>query len=136
MIEFKILQGPDENVISSYKFFQNQIYLGRTSGDLQINDNNLYQSHAMLEVIGKELLIHPQRGVEFYLINGKRASTVRKLKIGDQVTLGETIFKVISFQETETVSKKNILNSRLNELIEEGSSRLSVIEALTKLMKQ
>ena len=79
MIEFQILQGPDENVISSYKFFQNQIYIGRTSGDLQINDNKLYQSHAMLEVIGKELLIHPQKGVEFYLINGKRASAIRKL---------------------------------------------------------
>ncbi|MFP5386483.1 MAG: hypothetical protein ACLGHN_10420 [Bacteriovoracia bacterium] len=136
MIEFQILQGPDENVISSYKFFQNQIYLGRTSGDLQINDHNLYQSHVMLEVIGKELLIHPQRGVEFFLINGKRASAIRKLKINDLVTLGQTELKVLSFEETEAVSKKNILNNKLNKLIEESSSKLSVIESLTKLMKQ
>lgn len=136
MIEFQILQGPDENVISSYKFFQNQIYLGRTSGDLQINDHNLYQSHVMLEVIGKELLIHPQRGVEFFLINGKRASAIRKLKINDHVTLGQTELKVLSFEETEAVSKKNILNNKLNKLIEESSSKLSVIESLTKLMKQ
>lgn len=135
MINFEIKECPDSNVISSFKYFQNQIYLGRTSGDLWIDDNDLKATHVMIEVIGKELLIHPQKGVEFYLINGKRASTIKKLKVNDQVTIGNTIFYVLGFEETFKESKKNILNAKLSILIEENCRRLPVIERLTKLMK-
>ncbi len=136
MINLEIKESPDSNVISTFKYFQNQIYLGRTSGDLWIDDKNLYATHVMLEVIGKELIIHPQKGVEFFLINGKRASAIRKLKANDQVTIGQTIISILSFEETVKESKKNILNAKLNKLIEEDSPRLPVIERLTKLMKQ
>lgn len=136
MIHFEVSESPDQNVISSFKYFQNQIYLGRNTGDLWINDNSLLTSHLMLEVIGKELLIHPQKGVEFFLINGKRASNIRKLKVNDKVSIGNTTLKVIAFEETERASKKELLNNKLNKLIEENSSRLNVVEKLTKLMKQ
>lgn len=136
MIEFQILECPDENVLSKFRYFQNQIYIGRSNGDLWIQDFSLAPSHIMLEVIGKDLLIHPQRDVEFYLINGKRASAIRKLKINDVITLGKTSLKVLSFSETEWESKKNLLNRKLNQLIEENSERLNVVESLTKLMKQ
>jgi hypothetical protein len=136
MIHFEVIESPDQNVLSGFKYFQNQIYLGRSTGDLWINDNSLLTSHVMLEVIGKELLIHPQRGVEFYLINGKRASNIRKLKVNDKITLGSTLIKVISFEETIRESKKEILNNKLNKLIDENSSRLNVVEKLTQLMKQ
>lgn len=136
MIHFEVIESPDQNVLSGFKYFQNQIYLGRSTGDLWINDNSLLTSHVMLEVIGKELLIHPQRGVEFYLINGKRASNIRKLKVNDKITLGSTLIKVISFEETIRESKKEILNNKLNKLIDENSSRLNEVEKLTQLMKQ
>ncbi len=136
MIEIQIIESPDENVIASYKFFQNQIYLGRTNGDVWIQDLSLSPSHVMLEVIGKDLLIHPQRGVEFYLINGKRASAIRKLKTNDLITLGKTIVKINSFSETDRESKKDMLNRKLNQLVEQNSDRLNVVENLTKLMKQ
>ena len=136
MINLEIKESPDSNVISSFKYFQNQIYLGRTSGDLWIDDNHLYATHIMLEVIGRDLLIHPQKGVEFFLINGKRASSIRKLKLNDQITIGQTIISVVGFEETVKESKKTILNAKLNKLIDENSPRLSVIESLTKLMKQ
>lgn len=136
MIHFEVSESPDQNVISSFKYFQNQIYVGRTMGDLWINDNSLLTSHLMLEVIGKELLIHPQKGVDFFLINGKRSTNIRKLKPNDKVSIGNTTFKVIAFEETERSSKKELLNNKLNKLIEENSSRLNVVEKLTKLMKQ
>lgn len=136
MINFEIIQSPDLNAVSTFKFFQNEIYLGKTSGDVWINDKDLKASHLMLEVIEKELLIHPQKNIEFYLINGKRATTIHKLKIKDQITVGKTIFKILAFEQTKRESKKEILNKKLNQLIEENSPRLNVIERLTKLMKQ
>jgi hypothetical protein len=136
MINFEISESPDNNVISTFKYFQNQIYLGRSNGDLWIDDHDLNPSHLMLEVINKELLIHPQKGVEFFLINGKRATAIRKLKPKDEVTVGKTVIKILDFDETSRQSKKEILNNKLNQLVQENSSRLNVVERLTKLIKQ
>lgn len=135
MINFEIIEGPDHNVLASYKYFQNQIYLGRNSGDLWINDGDLFTSHIMLEVLGAELLIHPQKGVEFYLINKKRASNIRKLKIHDQITIGKTVLRIIAFEESVRLNKKTLLDQKLQRLIDEDSPRLPVIERLTQLMK-
>lgn len=135
MINLEITESPDNNILSVFTYFQNQIYLGRTSGDLWINDNDILPSHVMLEVIGTDLLIHPQKDVEFYLLNGKRASSIRKIKVNDKVTIGKTVIKILEYSETIRDSKKNILDKKLNVLVEANSSRLSVIESLTRLMK-
>ena len=135
MIHFEITDGPDLNTLSTYKFFQNQIFLGKSSGDLWIKDSHLLASHLMLEVVENELLIHPQKGVEFYLINGKRATNIRKLKAQDTIAIGQTTFKILSFEETKKESKKSVLEQKLNQLVEENSKRLVVIENLTKEMK-
>lgn len=136
MIHLEITESPDNNVLSEFRYFQNQIYLGRSSGDLWIQDNELLPSHIMLEVIGNDLLVHPQKGVEFYLLNGKRATNIRKLRLNDKIVIGKTQIKIAGFSETIRESKKDILNQKLNALIEENSARLPVIESLTKLMKQ
>lgn len=135
MINLEIIESPDNNIVSAFTYFQNLIYLGRTSGDLWINDNDLLFSHVMLEVIGTDLLIHPQKDVEYYLLNGKRASTIRKIKVNDKITIGKTVFKILGFSETQRESKKTKLDKKLNELVETNSSRLAVVESLTKLMK-
>ena len=135
MINLEITESPDNNILSAFTYFQNQIYLGRTSGDLWINDNDILPSHVMLEVIGTDLLIHPQKDVEFYLLNGKRASSIRKIKVNDKITIGKTVIKILEYSETSRDSKKNILDKKLNVLVEANSSRLSVIESLTRLMK-
>jgi hypothetical protein len=115
---------------------KNELHLGKDNGDLFIADSELCSNHIMLEVQGTDLLIHPQRQVEHYLINGKRATAIRKLKVNDEVTIGKTIFRILDFSETTIESKKNILNQKLNKLIEEDSPRLAVIEKLNNLMKQ
>jgi hypothetical protein len=135
MINFEVIQSADPNVLSAFKFFQNQIYLGRTSGDLWINDRDLLPIHLMLEVHEKDLLLHPQKGVEFYLLNGKRATAIRKLKLQDEVTIGKTKIKILSYEQTQQETKKQVLDRKLNDLVEENSKRLAVIENLSKLMK-
>lgn len=135
MIEFQVLQSPDLNAVAPFKYSLNQVYIGRTSGDLWLNDPHLRPAHILLEVVGTELLVHPQRGVEYFLINGKRASAVRKIKLMDELTIGETIIKILSFKETIFETKKDLLNTKLGRLIDENSPRLAVIESLGRLMK-
>ncbi len=135
MIHLEILSSPDKDVEASYQFFQNELYLGRTSGNIHIKDGELKASHFMIEVVENELIVHPQKDVEAYLIEGKRSSNVRKIKPGQKITIGSTVFKVLAFEETKFPSKKNLLDTKLSQLIEADSQRLPVIEKLTKLMK-
>ena len=135
MIRFEITESPDKEVLSTFEYFHNLIYIGRTSGNLTIYDPELLKSHLLIEVVEGEVIVHPQKDVEFYLINGKRATTPRKIKVNDKVTFGKTTLKLISFEETEPSSKKNTLNQKLDALIEAGSHKLPVIEGLSKLSK-
>lgn len=135
MINFEIIESPDNNVKRQFTFHKNQVYIGKSSGDLWINDPHLLVSNTLLEVIENDLLIHPQKGVEFYLINGKRASVIRKLKRMDVVTIGNTSLRLIDFSKSEILTKKKVLDQKLDKLIEQNSPRLAVIEEITKLMK-
>lgn len=135
MIEFEVVESSDLNSLSTYQFFQNQVYIGRTSGDLLIQDSNLHSSHAIIEIVENELLLHPQKDVEFFLINGKRATAIRKIKVGDKITLGQTTLRVLRFEPVFTKTRKEILDQKLATLLEENSPRLSIIENLTQLMK-
>ncbi len=135
MIHLEILETPDHNVKTSFQYFQNMLYLGSTSGDLQIHDAELKPSHLMLEVLENQLLVHPQRDVKFFLINGKRATSIRKIKSGDTLTIGRTLIKILHFEWTEFKTRKDVLNAKLAVLLETKSPRLAVIEQLSKLAK-
>lgn len=133
MIHIQILKSPDVNVITEFKYYLNQLYLGRGQGDLSIQDPDLHRSELMIEVLGSELLVHPQKDVDHYLINGKRATEIRKIKIGERITIGKTEFKILAFAETPTESKKALLDAKMAKHMQEGSDRLEVIEKLVKL---
>ena len=136
MIKIEIFKSPDLSVISEFCFLRNELNLGRDKGNLVVKDFDLQSNHIMIEVVGPDLLIHPQRNVDHYLINGKRTTAIRKLKVHDEVTIGQTFLRILEFYETVNESKKDILNRKLNRLIDGNSARLIVIEKLTNLMKQ
>ncbi len=135
MIHFEIVDSPDPNVKTFFKYFKNEIYLGKQGQDLSIDDPALMSSHVLIEVPEKDLLIHPQKGVEYYLLNGKRTTSIRKLKLNDIITIGNTVIKIIEFKLTDSPSRKKILTDKLNQLIEQNSARLSVIEKVSRLVK-
>jgi hypothetical protein len=135
MIQFEITNSPDDSVKNQYQFFQNTIYIGRKSGNLQIQDNQLLESHLMIEVLDNDLIIHPQKDVTNYLIDGKRSSSIRKLKKGQTITIGTTTMKILQFEYSELKSKKKVLDDKLAQLVDNNSPRVQVIEILAKLMK-
>lgn len=135
MIQLEIIKSPDKDVEMNFQFFQNEIYLGHTKGNLQIKDSELLASHLLIEVVEKDLIVHPQKNVSSYLIDGKRSSTVRKINANQIITVGQTSFKVTNFEETQFPSKKAILDQKLAKLADENSPRMVVIEKLAKMMK-
>ena len=135
MVQFEITKSPDPNVKNNFKFMSNSLMIGKKIGDLIIADTDLKESHVIIEVVGTDLLLHPQRDVEFFLINGKRATSIRKLRAGEEVTIGNTVLKIIGFEETTILTKKVILGDKLAALVDSDSCRLPVIDKLSKLSK-
>jgi hypothetical protein len=136
MIQFEIIKSPDRDIQKDFIFFHNEIFFGHSKGHVRINDAQISSTHIMIEIIENELILHPQLGVDHYLIDGKRATSVRKLRIGQSITIGETEFKIKDFKYTEFKSKKTILDEKLAHLIEQESSKLIIIEDLAGMMKQ
>lgn len=135
MIAFEITETPDPNVKTQFRFHKNDIYLGRKSGDLLIDDPGVFNSHLLIEIQENELLVHPQKGVESFLLNGKRATTIRKIKVGDTLGLGSTTVKILEYVLTPDRSKKTVLNQKLNQMIDTNSASLAAVEKLSLMMK-
>lgn len=135
MIQFEITESPDQDVVGDYHLFKNEIYLGTLLTDIIIKDPEIRKSHAFIEVVENVLLFHPQKDVPFYLLNGKRALTIRKLKAGDMVQVGKTKIKIIGFNFSANTSRKEILDNKLQQFINQQDARLEVIEKLGKLIK-
>lgn len=136
MIEIEFIDSPDPRIKQSFIFHLNQLYLGRQGENLFILDPDLKDSHVMIEIVDNDLIIHPQSGVDSYLIDGKRASTIRKIKTNQMITIGHTSFKISRFEETKFATKKFILDTKLAQLMEKEDIKLNSIEILAKAMKQ
>jgi hypothetical protein len=135
MIEFEIIRSPDLDIQQKYSLYYNQIIIGRNRGHALIKDNQLLDSHLMLEVIENDLILHPQPGVSHYLLDGKRATNVRKIKVGQKITIGDTEFVIKDFKETVFKTKKMILDEKLAHLMEIDSPQLAIIEEIAEMMK-
>lgn len=135
MIQIQVTQSPDLNTVATFNFLQNEIYIGSSTGDLMIKDPLLKKNHLMMEVVDSEFIVHPQKDVDFFLLNGKRTTAIRKIKINDKIIIGKTEIKILAFEFTLSKSRKDILNDKLAQLIEKESPRLPVIEQLSKMMK-
>lgn len=135
MIQFEITESPDQDIVGDYHLFKNEIYLGTLLTDIIIKDPEIRKSHAFIEVVENALIFHPQKDVPFYLLNGKRALTIRKLKAGDLIQMGKTKIKITGFSFSANQSRKEILDSKLQQFMNQQDPRLEVIEKLGQLMK-
>jgi hypothetical protein len=117
MIEIEIIKSADLDFVGKWKFYKNSIYLGYPEADILVTD--LMQSYAfMIEILPTGLQVIPHPKIEYWLLNGKRATQPRRIKMGDQVQVGETLFKVIDCMFVENKSKKEFLDEKLAELVE------------------
>lgn len=92
MIEFEILRSPDPELLGRHKFFFPRISLGPQSAHLPLRDPS---AALVLELAPKGVLLNTRAA---YLFNGKRVLGQKMLVPDDQIELGETTFRLVSFE--------------------------------------
>ena len=116
MINLEVQSSSDSDRLGLFSFHKELIYVGENhDADLFIPADGLKTNHIFLEIIDSKLLAHLGRDIEFILINGKRTTSFKSLKIGDKVTINSLTFKILSFSNQEHSSPAEYLKKRVDE---------------------
>ena len=135
MLVIEIMTCPDPEFEGVWRFHQNQIYLGYPEGDIAPAVDGLPSFAYMIEVLPHMIQGTPHPEVDHWLLNGKRATRPRRLRLGDTIVVMGIKMKVVEAALEEFTSRKTILDSRLQELIAANSPILPVIKLLKEKTK-
>ncbi len=91
-IYLDIIEGVKKGV--TYEFVGGRVVIGRTDGDLIIDDQNISKKHAVIETWSRDTyFIRDLASTNGTYINGQRITTT-KIKHGDILTIGNTKLKL------------------------------------------
>lgn len=136
MIEIEITSSPDVDSIGIQTFHKNLIYFGHDKGEILIDDNGVVDFHAMLEVNENNCFIHLHKEMKYFHLNGKRTSGIVNLNSNDQITIGETSFLIKKAEYIHYPGKKEIIEQKLNELLETDAPQLELLSHLEEAIKK
>lgn len=135
MLSIEVTSCPDPEYQGVWKFHQNQIYLGYPEGDLAPAVEALISYAFMLEVLPEMIQGTPHPDLTHWLLNGKRATRPRRLRLGDVVEVQGVEFKIVAATVSQFVPRKQLLEEKLQQLVESNSPIIPAIKALREKSK-
>jgi FHA domain-containing protein len=95
------LKSPDGTV---YPLDKPQIRVGRSAtNDIPIKDKRASGKHAVITIDGSTVIISDVGSSNGTFVNQNRVDAPTRLKVGDQVTLGDTVLTVVDDNQTDVV---------------------------------
>ncbi len=134
MIEIEIIKSSDNDFLGKWKFHKNSIYIGFPQADICYPVISLSYAF-MIEILPQGLQVIPHPKLEFWLLNKKRSTQQRTIKIGDLIKVSDLEFKIIDANFQEVASKKSVLDMKLKELVRSESDSLGLISLINKKVK-
>lgn len=136
MITINVEQSNECDKEGEYTFHKNLIYIGRDSGsDLYLDDSKLNMNHLFIEVIDSKILCHLSKHTKFILINGKRTTGFKEIKIGDKVKVGDCLFSVASAVTIKEKSYREQLNKITEKILVEAPELVEILKDIQKSEK-
>lgn len=112
MIEIKVTKSNNTDFLGNYKFNKNLIYVGSNhDSDLYFPNTKLIRNHIFIEVIENKLLTHINQSCDYILVNKKRTTKFKVLKVGDILELEDIQLCITKFETTNYQTKKDALNN-------------------------
>jgi len=130
MIHINVTHSIDEDLIGDFYFTKNLIYIGKNEGDLRINSDKIMNQHLFIEIFESKLIAQPNKKLEYFLVEGKRTTGPKFLKIGMTIDLGVITFKLMNFMQTKFETSREKLNQITDELIASNHPVIEVIQII------
>ncbi len=133
MISINVEQSEELDKKGIYTFNKNLIYFGRDTGsDLYLDDPLLNLNHFFIEIVESKILCHLSKKTKFILINGKRTTGFKEIKIGDKISVGSCSLSVTSAVQTISESYREKLNTATEKILKEAPELVGVLKDIQK----
>lgn len=136
MLVVEILDCPDPEFLGEWRFHKNQIQLGFPEGDISPDVAGLPSYGFMLETYPDLIQGTPHPDLGHWLLNGKRATRPRRLRLGDTISVAGIKLRIKEAVPEEFHSRKSILDGKLQALLSSESKLLPLIKLLKDLTKK
>lgn len=130
MIHLQITHSIDKDLIGDFQFAKNLIYIGKTEGDLRIENDLIMNQHLFIEIYDSKVIVQPNKNLEYFLVNGKRTTGPKYLKINSEIDLGVIKFKLINFMLSKIITPREKMNEITDELIQKSHPIIEVIQII------
>ena len=121
MIELKIIESPDQEIIGSYVSKRQEINIGRSyKNDLIINDAKVSKYHIVINNNAPNILCHSISD-QSYLSNSKKIIGSKNHKVNDYIQIGDTKIQVINCLPAEIIditNKHNYLDENRPDIMQ------------------
>ncbi|MGZ3712744.1 MAG: FHA domain-containing protein, partial [Bdellovibrionota bacterium] len=133
MIEFKIISTADRSQLSTYQHFGAELTLGRTEGDMLIDDPQLGPLQLRIRVsAGQSTLENTDESVETRL-NGRPIEGIVPLKEKDNVTVGKTSIQFLRLDLEPATVPEPIEYRNAAQRFAEGTKEKALLDGLEYL---
>lgn len=130
MIHINVTDAIDTDLIGDFYFTKNLIYIGKSEGDLRIDSEKIMNQHLFIEIFESKMIAHPNKKLEYFLVDGKRTTGPKFLKVGMTIDLGVIKFKLVNFMQTRFETPREKLNQITDELIANNHPMIEVIQII------
>ena len=133
MIEIEILKTTNNDRQGSYKIYQNQLTIGSNIKNyIYLPEDDLPDSTCQLTIKQNKLFISFNESNFQYHLNKKICKISKSLKINDEIQLSNTRIKIINFIEETVITRKEFLNSKVQEIGKDDHELVNFIQELSK----
>jgi hypothetical protein len=133
MIIVEIIEANSEDHLGKYDFHKNILYFGKNhDAEFYLPHSNLINNHIFIEIVENKLIVQLHKDVDFILVNKKRTTQFKHIKIGDILQLSDIKFRVLSFSTTENLNKNQFLSKRIKDIQENEPELMALVSSLSE----
>lgn len=130
MIKIDIKKSGKREFIGEQAFYFNILTLGSKGSDIPLSD--LKENIFVLAILDGKLEASIAKGVDFFLLNGKRSLKSKTLRPGDKIEFLDCQFEVINFHQT-IKPEVSSLAQKLERIKENDPEGYQVIQKIKEL---
>jgi len=132
MLTLEFINSPDENIVGEYSTYRRVLFLGRnSSNDIIIDDPEITSTQLKIQMLHSGLMI-TSRDSHGYLSNKKKVVGSKVHTAGDEIQIGQTIFKIKSYTPPKFISYQEELQASLKETTEKNPEAEKILSYLEK----
>ena len=133
MIEIELTNTESSDQNGRIKFGKNSISIGNHPYcDLYLPHPDLIRDHVIFNIENNKIHLHPNKLINFVIVDGKRTTSAIIFKIGSVLVLGPFNIKLLTFEISEFIPMNKKINEITDKLIQEKSPFLDILKSFNE----